>query len=104
MSAESYSLPKLPASVLDFATQVESQSLNAVVAGFAFASAIAWMDVVRYLISMNISDNKNSPNNYVLSALFTTILAIAVFQLTKRVARNVSVSQPAAPVYAVTRG
>jgi len=50
MSAESYSLPKLPPAVLDFATQVESQSLNAVVAGFAFASAIAWMDVVRYLI------------------------------------------------------
>jgi hypothetical protein len=48
--------------------------------------------------------NKNSPNYYVLSALFTTILAIAVFQLTKRVARNVTVSQPSPAVYAVTRG
>jgi hypothetical protein len=104
MSAESYSMPKLPPAVMDFATQVESQSLNAVVAGFAFASAIAWMDVVRYLISMIISVNKNSPNYYVLSALFTTILAIAVFQLTKKVARNVAISQPSAAVYAVTRG
>lgn len=101
--SESYSLPKVPPAVMDFATQVESQSLNAVVAGFAFASAIAWMDVVRYLISMMISVNKSNPNYYVLSALFTTILAIIVYQLTKRVAKNVAVSQPSPAVYAVTR-
>lgn len=103
MSAESYSLPKLPPAVMDFASQVESQSLNAVVAGFAFASAIAWMDVVRYLISMVISVNKNNPNYYVLSALFTTILAILVYQVTKRVSRA-SIAQPGPAVYAVTRG
>lgn len=102
MSAESYSLPKLPPVVVDFASQVESQSLNAVVAGFAFASAIAWMDVVRYLISMVISVNKNNPNYYVLSALFTTILAIAVFQVTKRFSRA-NIAQPGQAVYAVTR-
>jgi len=102
MSAESYSLPKLPPVVMDFASQVESQSLNAVVAGFAFASAIAWMDVVRYLISMVISVNKNNPNYYVLSALFTTILAILVYQLTKRVSRA-NIAQPGPAVYAVTR-
>jgi uncharacterized membrane protein len=102
MSAESYSLPKLPPVVMDFASQVESQSLNAVVAGFAFASAIAWMDVVRYLISMVISVNKNNPNYYVLSALFTTILAILVYQLTKRVSRA-NIAQPGPAMYAVTR-
>ena len=99
---ESYPLPKLPPVVMDFASQVESQSLNAVVAGFAFASAIAWMDVVRYLISMVISVNKNNPNYYVLSALFTTILAILVYQLTKRVSRA-TIAQPGQAVYAVTR-
>jgi|688.fasta_scaffold259299_3 uncharacterized membrane protein len=99
---ESYTLPKLPPVVMDFASQVESQSLNAVVAGFAFASAIAWMDVVRYLISMVISVNKNNPNYYVLSALFTTILAILVYQLTKRVSRA-TIAQPGQAVYAVTR-
>jgi len=52
---------------------------------------------------MIINVNKNSPNYYLLSALFTTILAIAVFQVTKRVARNVTVAQPPAAVYAVTR-
>jgi uncharacterized membrane protein len=104
MSDESYSLPnlpKLPPVVMDFASQVEAQSLNAVVAGFAFASAIAWMDVVRYLISMVISVNKNNPNYYVLSALFTTILAILVYQLTKRVSRA-NIAQPGQAVYAVT--
>ena len=99
---ESYTLPKLPPVVMDFASQVESQSLNAVVAGFAFASAIAWMEVVRYLISMVISVNKNNPNYYVLSALFTTILAILVYQLTKRVSRA-TIAQPGQAVYAVTR-
>jgi len=58
--------------------------------------------VVRYLISMVISVNKNNPNYYVLSALFTTILAILVYQLTKRVSRA-TIAQPGQAVYAVTR-
>ena len=87
---------------LSLATQVESQSLNAVVAGFAFASAIAWMDVVRYVISMFIAVNKNNPNYYVLTALFTTLLSIVAYMIIKKVARNVDIVQPAAPVYAVT--
>ena len=31
---------------------VRSQSLNAVVAGFGFASALAWLDFIRWLISV----------------------------------------------------
>lgn len=87
---------------MSIATQVESQSLNSVVAGFAFASAIAWMDVVRFFISMFINVNKNNPNYYLMTALFTTLLSILVFMLIKKVARNVEISAPAAPVYAVT--
>ena len=87
---------------MNVVTQVEAQSLNSVVAGFAFASAIAWMDVVRYLISMVISVNKNNPNYYVITALFTTVLSIAVFMIIKKLARNVDIAAPAAPVYAVT--
>jgi len=98
--SESY---KLPAGVMNIATQVESQSLNAVVAGFAFASAIAWMDVVRFIISMAISVNKNNPNYYVLSALFTTLMSILVYQVIKRFASNVTIAQPSAAVYAVTK-
>lgn len=88
---------------MNIATMVESQSLNAVVAGFSFASAIAWMDVVRFVISLVINVNKNSGNYYLLTAVFTTILAVVVFVVTKMVAFNVNIDQPKAPIYAVTR-
>jgi hypothetical protein len=97
---EKYSMP---AGIANIATQVESQALNAVVAGFSFAAAIAWMDVVRFMISMLVVVNKNNPNYYVLSALFTTLLAVVVYTVVKNVARNVSIAQPST-VYAVTRG
>ena len=97
---EKYSLPS---GLTNIATQVESQALNAVVAGFSFAAAIAWMDVVRFLISTLVVVNKNNPNYYVLSALFTTLLAVVVYTVVKNVARNVSIAQPST-VYAVTRG
>ena len=92
----------MPAGLVNVATQVESQALNAVVAGFSFAAAIAWMDVVRFLISTLVVINKNNPNYYVLSALFTTVLAVVVYLVIKNVARNVTISSPQA-VYAVTR-
>jgi cell shape-determining protein MreD len=72
------------------------------VAGFSFAAAVAWMDVVRFLISVLVQVNKNNPNYYVLSALFTTVLAVLVYVIVKRVARNVTIAQPS-QVYAVTR-
>ena len=85
------------------ALQLESQSLNSIVAGFSFASAIAWMDVVRWLISQIVQVSKNGGQYYLLSALFTTLLAILVYMLIKSVARNVTINEPAQPVYAVTR-
>jgi hypothetical protein len=60
------------------------------------------MDVVRFLISVLVQVNKNNPNYYVLSALFTTVLAVLVYVIVKRVARNVTIAQPS-QVYAVTR-
>ena len=87
---------------MNVATQVEAQSLNAVVAGFSFAAAVAWMDAVRFMISMLVQVNKNNPNYYVISALFTTILAVVVYLVIKRIAYNVKIAQPA-QVYAVTR-
>jgi hypothetical protein len=85
------------------ALQLESQSLNSIVAGFSFASAIAWMDVVRWLISQIVQVGKNGGQYYLLSALFTTLLAILVYMLIKSVARNVTINEPSQPVYAVTR-
>lgn len=85
------------------ALQLEAQSLNSIVAGFSFASAIAWMDVVRWIISQVVQVSRNGGQYYLLSALFTTLLAIVVFMLTKAVARNVEIKEPSAPLYAVTR-
>lgn len=87
--------------LVSIATMVESQSLNAVIAGFSFASAIAWMDVVRWLISQIISSNKNSGNQYLLTALLTTILAVMVYIFIKMIAKNVKINEPQT-VYAVT--
>ena len=84
------------------ALQVEAQSLNSIVAGFSFASAIAWMDVVRFIISQVVQVSKNGGQYYVLSALFTTLLAIIVYLAIKAVARNVTINEPNNPIYAVT--
>lgn len=91
------------ATVVSLATMVESQSLNAVVAGFSFASAVAWMDVVRWIITQVINvQGKGTGNYYLLTALATTLLAVAVFVIVKAIAFNAEINQPAAPVYAVT--
>lgn len=87
--------------VLDVASQLQTQSLNSVVAGFAFASAIAWMDVVRFFISQIVQVSKNGGQYYLLSALFTTLLSIIVFMLIKRFSK-VEVKEPSV-AYAVTR-
>lgn len=85
------------------ATMVESQTLNAVVAGFSFASAIAWMDVVRWVIGKISTGNMNktSGSYYTLTALLTTILAVIVFIFVKSLATNIVIKEPT-PVYAVT--
>ena len=85
------------------ALQLESQSLNSIVAGFSFASAIAWMDVVRYIISQVVHVTKHGGQYYVLSALFTTLLAIIVYLAIKTLAFNVKINEPNNPIYAVTR-
>jgi hypothetical protein len=93
----------MAAVVSSVALQLESQSLNAIVAGFSFASAIAWMDAVRFLIAQIVQVSKNGAQYYLLSALFTTLLSIFVYMLVKAVATNVSIKEPSAPMYAVTR-
>lgn len=93
----------MAAIISSIALQLESQSLNSIVAGFSFASAIAWMDVVRWIISQVVVVSKNGGQYYVLSALFTTLLAIVVYMVIKALARNVKINEPTPAVYAVTR-
>ena len=85
------------------ALQLEAQSLNSVVAGFSFASAIAWMDVVRFIISQVVQVSKNGGQYYVLSALFTSLLSIIVYLAIKALAFNVKINEPTQPIYAVTK-
>jgi len=82
--------------------QLETMSLNSIVAGFSFASAIAWMDVVRWVISQVVHVSKNGGQYYILSALFTTLLAIIVYMIISVLAKNVKINQ-AQTMYAVTR-
>jgi len=83
------------------ARELESQSLNAVVAGFSFAAALSWMDLVRWIVNQVVKVNKNGGMNYTLTALFTTLLSILVYVGMSRVSARVQ--RPSQPVFAVTR-
>lgn len=85
------------------ALQLEAQSLNSIVAGFSFASAVAWMDFVRYIIANVVKVNKSGAGYYALAALMTTLLAIFVYMVIKALAFNVKIQEPNQTVYAVTR-
>ncbi len=79
--------------------EVKSTSLNAVVAGFAFAAAISWLDVVRWLVSTVIDMPKTSGGYYVLSALLTTLLAVLIYMIFSKLVKGIEKPRP---VYAVT--
>ena len=82
------------------AAAVEEQSLNTVVSGFSFAAAIAWMDVVRALVSRMVSVSKNGVLNASLTALLTTLLSVVVYLVLSRVSKRVV--RPTPPIFAVT--
>ena len=82
------------------AGQIEGQALNSVVSGFSFAAAIAWMDVVRWLIPNIIKINKNGGGYFVLTALLTTIISVLVYVITSRISKQVVKPQQA--MYAVS--
>lgn len=84
------------------ALQLEAQSLNSIVGGFAFASALAWMDMVRIIVSSVVRVSKDGVRGTALTALFTTLLAIVVYMAIKALAFNVKINDPQQPVYAVT--
>ena len=81
--------------------ELETQSLNSIVAGFSFAAAMSWMDLVRWFIQQVIKVPKNGGTQYTLTAVLTTLLSIAVYMIISSISTRVS--KPAQPVYAVTR-
>ena len=58
-------------------------------AGFFFATAIAWMDVIRWTISQLVNVSKNGGSYYLMSAIFTTLLSVIVLMILARL-QNVS--------------
>jgi hypothetical protein len=81
--------------------ELETQSLNSIVAGFSFAAAMSWMDVVRWFIQQVIRVPKNGGVQYSLTAVLTTLLSIAVYMIISGISTRVS--KPAQPVFAITR-
>ena len=81
--------------------ELETQSLNSIVAGFSFAAAMSWMDLTRWFIQQVIKVPKNGGTQYALTAILTTLLSIAVFLVISTISTRVS--KPAQPVYAITR-
>jgi hypothetical protein len=81
--------------------ELETQSLNAIVAGFSFAAAMSWMDLVRWFIQQVIKVPKNGGTQYTLTAVLTTLLSIVVYLVISTVSTRVP--KPAQPVSAVVR-
>ena len=81
--------------------ELETQSLNAIVAGFSFAAAMSWMDVVRFIINQVIKVPKNGGTQYALTAVLTTLLSVIVYLIISNI--NGRVQKPAQPLYAITR-
>lgn len=81
--------------------ELQTQSLNSVVAGFSFAAAISWLDLVRWAINQIVRVQKNGGLHYGLTALFTTFLSVVVFLVISRLSPKVQ--KPTGPVYAITR-
>ena len=87
---------------VDLVTQeLQTQTLNSIVGGFSFASAMAWMDFVRWIITQIVKVPKNGGTQYALTALMTTLLSIIIYMIISRI--NGRVKKPAQPVFAVTR-
>jgi len=83
------------------ASEFEAQSLNAVVAGFSFAAALSWMDLVRWMTHQVVKVQKNSGMNYAITAVVTTLLSIVMYILLSRATKRAV--KPVAPIYAVSR-
>ena len=83
------------------ARELEGQSLNAIVAGFSFAAALSWVDLVRWVVNQVVKVNKNGGMNYTLTAVMTTLLSIVVYLITSRL--STKVNKPTQPIFAVTK-
>ena len=86
------------------ADDVRVQSLNAISGGFAFASALAWLDFIRWMISSIVKVKANGGSFYFMSALLTTLLAVlSVMVIMRFGGPGLAPRGKQQPVFAVTR-
>ncbi|AUT19056.1 hypothetical protein DSLPV1_085 [Dishui lake phycodnavirus 1] len=83
------------------AQEVEAQSLNSLVGGFAFAAAISWADLARFVVTRVIPGRQNGLAQNAITALLTTLLSVLVFLLVSRFSKRVT--KPQQPQFALTR-
>lgn len=79
---------------------LEAQSLQALSTGFAFASAMSWVDVSRYVVAKLIPGAKNSGIQYAVTAVMTTLLSILIFLFINQVSRK-KIEKPETPLIAI---
>jgi Family of unknown function (DUF5654) len=89
--------------VSSVALQVEAQGVNALVTGVSFASALAWYEVVKSLVTRTVKVPGGGFKHDLVTALFTTLIAVLVYMFAKRFIKNVEVKEPSQTVFAVTR-
>jgi len=64
-------------------SDVETQSAQALVNGFSFAAALAWLDVARWMVANLVNVPKSSGSYVVLSALLTTLVGVIMFMIVR---------------------
>ena len=72
--------------------------LESVATGFYFASAVAWMDVIRAVLTKSKLTKNNSQSFFALTAVLTTLLSVIVSMVITKIDKNV---RAAKPVFAV---
>lgn len=81
---------------------VRVQSLNSVTAGFGFATALAWLDLVRWFISSIVRVKANGGSYFLISAIFTTLISVMAVMVILRFG-GPGLDRDQKPVFAVTR-
>ena len=56
--------------------------------GFFFATAISWIDLIRWIISQLVNVSRNGGSYYLLSAVFTTLLSVIVLMVLNRIQKT----------------
>jgi hypothetical protein len=80
------------------AEMFQERMLESVATGFYFAAAVAWMDVVRAVLTKTVKIKNNSQSFFLITAAVTTLISALVSIVISKIDKNVKAAKP---VYAV---